>query len=185
MDDILHRFVHRLEEQELTLEDYFSVTGISSEQFLADLTSQADHSLRTRLLLDAVIEDAGLTVDESEVDRVLHSIAGQSEDPLGFLKAVRGSPQELSLRSDMLRDKAIELIIDNATAVDSDGNEITLDLPGSQNGPDDEVLEGEVVTGEVEGEVVTGEVVAGIPLEGEVLVGEVVASQPNDEENER
>ncbi len=185
MDDILHRFVHRLEEQELTLEDYFSVTGISSEQFLADLTSQADHSLRTRLLLDAVIEDAGLTVDESEVDRVLHSIAGQSEDPLGFLKAVRGSPQELSLRSDMLRDKAIELIIDNATAVDSDGNEITLDLPGSQNGPDGEVLEGEIVTGEVEGEVVTGEVVAGIPLEGEVLAGEVVASHPNDEENER
>src|SRR5690606_33257615 len=49
MDEILHRFVHRLEDQQLTLGDYFQVTGISQEQFLADLQAQADRSLRTRI----------------------------------------------------------------------------------------------------------------------------------------
>jgi trigger factor len=189
MDDILHRFVHRLEEQQISLEDYFAATGISSEQFLGDLSSQAERSLRTRLVLDAVIEDAGIALEESEVDKVLHSIAGQSDDPLGFLKAVRGTPQELSLRGDMLRDKAIEMILENATAVDPDGNEIALDLgPTSGDIVEDEVLEGEVVMGEVvegevvEGEVVEGEVVPGDQVEDEFSRAEVVEST---EENER
>lgn len=168
MDDLLHRFVHRLEEQKISLEDYFSVTGVTREQFLGDLGSQAARSLRTRLLLDAVIEDAGLEVADSELDQVLHSIAGQSEDALGFLKAVRGTPQELSLRNDMLRDKALEMIIDNVTAVDPDGNEIVLDLTGIQAG---EVVEGDVV----EGEVVAPGVMAGEVVEGEIVEGEIVA----------
>lgn len=155
-DEILHRFIHRLEGQEISLEDYFNATGITQEMFLGDLMGQADRSLRTRILLDAIIEDAGIEVSEAEVDEVLHGVASQSNDPLGFLKAIRGTPQELSLRSDMLRDKAIEMIIANATAVDPDGNEIAIDL----DGPEDQAVEGEVVAGEiVEGEIVEGEVV--------------------------
>lgn len=166
MDDILHRFVHRLEEQELSLADYFSATGMSQDQFLADLQAQADRSLRTRILLDAIIDDAGIEVDEAEVDALLHAAAAQSDDPMGFLRAIRGTPQELSLRSDILRDKALKLIIDNATPVDPEGNRIELDLDS-----DDEVVAGEVVEGEIldeeilEGEVVEGEIVGGVPDE--------------------
>jgi hypothetical protein len=89
----------------------------------------------------------------------------------------------------MLRDKAIEMILENATAVDPDGNEIALDLgPTSGDIVEDEVLEGEVVMGEVvegevvEGEVVEGEVVPGDQVEDEFSRAEVVEST---EENER
>jgi len=162
MDDLLHRFLHRLEEQEVSLEDYFAATGIAQDQFIADVEAQAERSLRTRILLDAIIEDAGIEVDEAEVDNVLHAAAAQSEDPMGFLRSIRGTPQELVLRGDMLRDKALKLILDTATPVDSEGN--TIDLPLSE--PDDDVPSGEVV----EGEVVEGEV-----LEGEVVAGQVVS----------
>lgn len=176
MDEILHRFVHRLEEQEISLADYFEATGVSREQFLADLNAQAERSLRTRVLLDAVIADASLEVDESELDRLLHAAAAQSEDPMGFLKAIRGTPQELSLRSDILRDKALKLILDNATPVDPDGNRIDLDL-----GDDDaagEIVEGEIREGEIrEGEIVEGEIVDGEIADGEVVEGEVVGGE--------
>ena len=65
-------------------------------------------------------------VDDAEVDQLLHAAAAQSEDPMGFLKAIRGTPQEVSLRSDMLRDKALKVILDNATPVDPDGNVVEL-----------------------------------------------------------
>lgn len=178
MDEILHRFVHRLEDQEISLSDYFEATGISQDQFLADLTAQAKQSLRTRVLLDSIVADAGIEVDDSEIDAVLHAAAAQSEDPMQFLKAIRGTPQELSLRSDMLRDKALKLILDNATPVDGDGNPIELEL-----GNGDEVLSGEIL----EGEIVEGEVVEGEVVEGEVVEAEVEAEdQPGDtdEENE-
>ena len=177
MDEILHRFVHRLEDQQLTLGDYFQVTGISQEQFLADLQAQADRSLRTRILLDAIIADAGLEVGDDELEAVLDRVARQTDDPEGFLRSIRGTPQELAVRADILRDKALKLIIDNATPVDPDGNPIDLDL-------DDEVeaaTEGEVVAGDVvEGGVVVADVVEGEIVEGEVI--EHPAPEVSDEE---
>ncbi|MEX0945910.1 MAG: trigger factor, partial [Acidimicrobiia bacterium] len=54
MEEQFHRFVHRLETQEVTLEDYLSVTGQSQEDLHHHLPRQADRSLRTRIVLDAV-----------------------------------------------------------------------------------------------------------------------------------
>lgn len=170
-DELLHSFLHRLEDQDVSIDDYFSATGISQEQFLADLSSQAERSLRTRILLEAVIDDAGIEVDDSEVDTLLESIAQRTEDPAAFMKAIRGTPQELSLRSDMLRDRALEMILDHATAVDPEGNEIDLDMS---------LAESEAVpsVGEpLEGEIVEGEIVEAEPLEGEVVEGEVVENE--------
>lgn len=185
MDELFHRFSHRLEEQEISLQDYFEVSGVTQEAFLADLEAQANRSLRTRVLLDAVIVDADLSVGDEDIDAVLYSVANQTDDPLGFMRAVRGSPQELSLRGDMLRDKAIQTILENATAVDENGNVIDIDL-GPQ-APDDlasgEVVEGEVVQGEiVESQVVQGEITEGEVVESEVSDGDVVAGVPLDDD---
>lgn len=169
MDDLLHRFIHRLEDQGLSIEDYFSMTGMTQEQLVQDVAAQAHRSLRTRLLLDAVVEDAGIELDESEVDSVLHSAASQSGDAMAFLEAFRGTPQELALRGDMLRNKALELIIENATPVDPDGN--VIELPTED---EEEVVAGEVVEGEI--------------IEGEIVEGEIVPEESlpdaHDEENE-
>lgn len=172
MDEILHRFVHRLEQQEVTLDQYFEVSGVSRDQFLGDLENQADHSIKTRLVLDSIVEVAELTVDESEVDAVLQQVATSTDDPMKFLAAARGSEQELALRSDMLRDKAIETIMANARPVDGDGNSLDLDPEVDE----DDIVEGEIVEGEV---LEADEVIA----VGEV-VDATVADEASDEENE-
>lgn len=175
MDELLHRFAHRLEQQDISLEDYFQVTGVSREQFAADLQAQARQSLMTRLVLEAVAADAGVEVSDQEVEAVLRSVATQTEDPQGFVAAVRGTPQELSLRSDILRDKALEAILEHATAVDADGNEVDIDLDESQV-PMGRPVEG--TAGEAAGEIVEGEVVEGEVIEGDLPAGAVVAGTP-------
>lgn len=175
-DELLHSFLHRLEDQDVSIDDYFSATGISQEQFLADLGSQAERSLRTRILLEAVIEDAAIELDDEEVEALLQSIAQRTENPAGFMDAIRGTPQELSLRSDMLRDKALEMILDHATAVDPEGNEIDLDMTVAES-------KAAPLAGEpVEGEVVEGEVVEAEPLEGEVVEGEILENEATGNE---
>jgi hypothetical protein len=42
MDSNLHNFLHRLEEAEVTLDDYFQATGITREAFIGDLEAQAE-----------------------------------------------------------------------------------------------------------------------------------------------
>ena len=160
MDDHIHRFVHRLEDSEITIEDYFEASGIDQEQFLDDVRRQAEMSLRNQLVLEAVAKDAGIEVSPEDVSSVLQSAAARSGDPVAYLRAFQQSGRELALAGDILRNRAMDAILSAANPVDEDGNPVDLKLN---------------VT-EVEAEVVEAEPV------GEIPVGEVVAEQVEEEE---
>ena len=181
MDDILHRFGHRLEQQGVEFADYLEVTGQSQEDFLTDATAQADRGVRTRLLLDAVVDQEGLEVTDDEIMAVVNAaLARETEatlDAATFREALRGSPEEKSITSDILRNKALEKILSGARPVDEDGNEVDLTITE----PDPEPFAGEVV----EGEVVAGDVFEGEVVEGEILSEETEvfgAAASNEEE---
>jgi len=128
MDRHLHDFIHRLEDAELSLEDYFEASGQSQEVFLADLGEQAQLSIRNRLILDAVIEAESIEVSEEDMSNALQSLAARSDDPAGYLRAFQQSGQGLALASDILRNRALDAILSNANPVDEDGNPLDLSL---------------------------------------------------------
>lgn len=151
MDRHLHDFLHRLEEAELQLEDYFEASGISQEDFLADLRRQAELSLRNRLVLDAVIAAEDIQIDEEELSSTIQALAARSGDPVAYLDAFRTSGRELALASDILRNRALDAILSNAEPVDEDGNPV--DLSVKVNEVEAEIVEDdEVVTAEEEEE---------------------------------
>ena len=158
MDSQLHNFMHRLEEAELTLDDYFQASGIEQDAFLADLQAQADLSIRNRLVLEAVAEAEAIEVTEDDLSSALQGLAAQSGDPVAYLKAFQESGQELALASDILRNRALDAILANAMPVDEDGKPVDLSLE----------------VPEVEAEVV----------DDNVVEAEVAAVEPAEEEEE-
>ncbi len=190
MDEILHRFVHRLEGQGISLDDYFSVAGADRGAFIDDLRSQAERSIRTRLLLEGVAAQAGIEVSDEELGAVIETLALQSDKPDAIRKALRQSHQEKSLVGDILRNKALEAIVAGAAPVDEDGNPVELTVeeePDDADGemvvpagvpvPDSEELNSEVV----ESEVVESEVVVDATVDA-VAVAEPVAEAGSEEE---
>ncbi len=143
MDSQLHNFMHRLEQADLTLDDYFQASGASQEAFIADLQAQANLSISNRLVLEAVAEAEEIDVTEEDLSTALQSLAAQSGDPVAYLKAFRESGQELALASDILRNRALDAILSNAQPVDEDGNpvDLSLDVPDVEG----EIVEGEIV----------------------------------------
>jgi len=127
-DRHLHDFLHRLEEAELNLEDYFEASAQTQDEFLVDLRGQAELSLRNRLVLDAVIEAEDIQVSEEDMSNALQTLAARSEDPSGYLEAFQQSGQGLALASDILRNRALDTILSNANPVDEDGNPVDLSL---------------------------------------------------------
>jgi trigger factor len=181
MDEVLHRFVHRLERQGITLDDYFSVANTGREEFVDDLRSQAEQSLKTRLLLEAVAKEAGVEVSPEELSVAVEAIALQSDKPDSIRKALRQGPQEKSLVGDILRNKALALIVEGATPVDEAGNPVDLDVEeGGASADGDEVVPAGVPMDEAEGGLIeagiveTGIVETGI-VEAEIVEAEVVA----------
>lgn len=128
MDRHLHDFLHRLEEAELELQDYFEASGITQDAFLADLRNQAELSIRNRLVLDAVIKAEEIEVTEEDMTNALQSLAARSENPAEYIRGFAESGQELALASDILRNRALDAILSNANPVDEDGNPVDLSL---------------------------------------------------------
>jgi trigger factor len=155
MDDQLHSFVHRLEDSELTLDDYFSATGITQDQFLDDLRQQAERALRNQLVLEAVAQDADIQITPEEISSVIQSLAARSEDPVAYLQAFRQSGRELAVAGDILRNRALDAILSAAKPVDEEGNPVDLRLTVDE----DVTVEAEIVAEPVE-EVVEGQVVS-------------------------
>ena len=169
MDEVFHRFSHRLEEQQISLEDYFRVTGIEQEAFISDLESQAERSLKTRLLLEAVIDTEGLEVGEAELASVIEMVVSSSEDPERIRLALQDEVQVKNLAGDILRNKALEAIVNGARPVDEDGNDVDLEIAPPVT---TEVVEAETVEAVAEA--------AEDVVQAEVVEAEVIAS--NEEE---
>lgn len=155
MDNHLHRFVHRLEENELTLDDYFEASGIERSVFIDDLREQATLSLQNQLILEAVAQAEGIEVTDEDMSAALQGLAARAEDPGAFIRAFAQSGQELALASDILRNRAMDAILSGATPVDENGSPMDLEL--RPNEVEAEIVEAEPVEGEVVAEVVEEE----------------------------
>ena len=152
MDDLLHRFVHSLDERKISIDDYFQTTGIDPQVFQDDLKDQAEWSLRRQLVLEAVASAEEIEVSDEDLSNTLQALAAQSEDPVAYLKAFRESDQGLALASDIVRNRALDAILSNANAVDEEGNPVDLSL--QVNEVEAEVVDAEPVEGEVVAEAV-------------------------------
>lgn len=169
MEELLHRFGHRLSTQNVSFDDYFRVTGITQAQFTDDLRLQADRSLRTRLLLEGVARRHRIEVTPEELAGVIESVAARSERPEQARAALAGGPQRMSLMGDILRDKAFNAIIAGAAPVDQNGQPVELFV--------DDAPELEAENPMLEGEIFEGEILEGEMVEGEIFEAEVVEAK--------
>jgi trigger factor len=127
MDAILHRFAHRLESRGIPFDQYLALSGQDRDAFTADLRSQAEMNLRTRILLDAVAETEGIEVTAGELEDTITALAAGSRTPLDeYRKALVEGGQEETLAGDILRRKAVDRIAELVSPVDGDGNAIEL-----------------------------------------------------------
>ena len=179
MDELFHRFSHRLEESEITLADYFEATGINQEAFIEDLRQQADRSLRTRLVLEAVAKAEDIKVTSEEVAATIEALARSSENPKDVFDAFTNSPRALSLAGDILRNKAVEAVIAAAKAVDSEGNPVDLSIDEDsldlqESAQEFDAVEAEIVDELPEGQIQQGQLPGSREPEDRVFEAEIV-----------
>jgi len=123
----VRNLVGRLENDNISIQDYLRITGQTEESFIAGLRDQADHALSTRILLESIaaIENWEVT-DEDLIAHVEKLLQGQPGDPRELVDAWKASGQVESLTGDILRERALVSLVEAATPVDADGNPVDL-----------------------------------------------------------
>lgn len=141
MDSIFHRFAHRLEEQGIPFDQYLAVTGQDQEAFVADLRSQAVLNLQTRIMLEGVADQEGITVAPQELEDTITALAAAARvSRSDYAKALQEGGRELALAGDILRRKAIDRILDLVVPVDASGAPV--ELPPRVERPEDDMVDG-------------------------------------------
>jgi len=119
--------VARLEESEISIEDYLKITGQDETTFIATTRAEAERALSMRIILESI---SAIESWEVEDDELAHHVGNlldiPEEEAAKVLDAWKEDGQVEALTSDILRERALTSLVESASAVDSDGNPVDL-----------------------------------------------------------
>ena len=120
MDSILQNFMNELKQNNIKIEDYLQITGLTEETLQEDLKNQATRNLSMVVILDKVVEDQELKLDEKEsslIDEHVANLDGTEVD---------AASRKLNLEAESLRNKAMLHILQQGISVDKNGEKVYL-----------------------------------------------------------
>jgi trigger factor len=139
VDDLLHDIVHRLEAQNLTLEDYLKAENQTEADVREDLRPRADERVKRALMLGKVVEEEELSVSDDEITRRIQQLAGSVQDPEGkILKALNTPQSRRRVENDLLFERAISRLASIAK-----GEEPEKGNPDTEEESESELIDGE------------------------------------------
>lgn len=150
-ESLVEAEVHSHLEREDRLED---------DEHRTEVADEARTSLRTQLLLDAIVETESVEVSQQELIEYLVMTAQQyGMDPATFAQAMGEGDQVAAMAGEVARRKALATVLERVTVTDPDGNVVDLNAIVDDDLEDDD-LEDDSVEDDASEETDEGVVVA-------------------------
>ena len=110
MDD----FARRMQQQGLSMDQYFQFTGQSMDKMMEDMKPQALKRIQTRLVLEKIAEVENIQPTEDEVNEEISKMAEMYKMEADKLKELIGENEMEQMKKDMAVQKAVTLVADAA-----------------------------------------------------------------------
>ena len=110
MDD----FSRRMQQQGLSMEQYFQFTGQSMDKMMEDMKPQALKRIQTRLVLEKIAEVENIQPTQEEVDEEISKMAEAYKMEADKIKELLGDRVLEQMKKDMAVQKAVTLVADEA-----------------------------------------------------------------------
>ena len=123
----------------MTKEQYAEMEGRTAEDIDAEIETNAQQAIKAQFLLDAIASKEELGVSEAELtDQIVRRARQNGMRADQYAQEIVSSGQVGSLMSEVLRGKALALLLENATITDASGRPVDLDELTEQFTPADE-----------------------------------------------
>jgi trigger factor len=116
LDYMLREFEYRLMYQGMKLADYFKYTKTTKEDFLKDRADEAKNTVKTRLVIEAIVKAEDMKVEDSEAEFKIAELAAKAEKSAADYKKENARQLE-QIKNEILSDKLIKFLKDNNTFV--------------------------------------------------------------------
>ena len=114
MDD----FARRMQQQGLSMDQYFQFTGQSMDKMLVDMKPQALKRIQTRLVLEKIAETENVQPSEEEITEEIQKMADAYKMEADKIREAIGEDGLEQMKKDMAVQKAVTLIADAAVEVE-------------------------------------------------------------------
>ena len=107
-------FALRIQQQGLTVEQYFQFTGMTAEKMLEEMRPQAEKSIKTRLVLEAIVKAENIEVSDERVEEELTKMAEAYQMEVEKLKEFMGENEKKQIKEDLAVQEAITLLVNES-----------------------------------------------------------------------
>lgn len=107
-------FSQRIQQQGLTLEQYFQFTGMTAEKMLEELKPQAVKRIQTRLVLEAIAAAENIEVSDERLDEELQKMADAYKMEVDKLKEFMGENEKKQMKEDIAVQEAVTFLVENS-----------------------------------------------------------------------
>jgi trigger factor len=118
--EMWHRTARRLQQQGVDPGQYLQLSGKTEEDLVTEAEPDAEQALKREAVLAAIVEAEGIEVSDEEIAEAMREAAGPDASERQVkraLKRARAQGAEAALREDIAMRKAVDLVVDNATAI--------------------------------------------------------------------
>lgn len=107
-------YAGRLQQQGLSLEQYFQFTGMDMEKFLEQMKPGALKRIQSRLVLEAVVKAEDIKVSDEDFEKELTRMAEMYQMEADKLKEMIGDYEKEQISEDIAIQKAVEFVVAEA-----------------------------------------------------------------------
>lgn len=129
----LHDLMHRIQQQGMTIPEWLAATGQDQNEFIEQIREGARKAVLADLALRAVVTHEEISASDDEVDAEIERLAQQNgEKPQKLRRDLDRRGLLEAVRFDIARGKALQFVIEAAVALDSEGNEVDVEIPAPE-----------------------------------------------------
>ena len=176
--EMVGSFERQIRQQGMDPEQYYQMAGSSHADFEQRVRPDAEDTVKKELVLDAVVRAENVTADEDEVMHEIGHLAEESDrSPEEIARTMRANGTYALLEEEISRQKALDLLAENAVPVPMPEEDESLEVDGeaTEAATDESIESGDETPGAEES-----------PEGGEAEVEAVIeAGGPGTENDER
>lgn len=113
-NQMVQEFAQRIQQQGLSMEQYFQFTGLTAEQMMEEVKPQAVKRIETRLVLEAVAKAENIEITEEKFEEELAKMAEMYKMEVEKLKEFMGESEKAQMKEDMAVQEAVTLLAESA-----------------------------------------------------------------------
>ena len=106
-------FAQRLQQQGLSVEQYFQYTGMTADKIMEEMKPEAVKRIQSRLVLEAVVKAENIETSDEDFEAELKKMAEAYKMELDQIKEFMGDYEKKQIKEDLAIQKAVDVIVNS------------------------------------------------------------------------